>query len=71
MAFITLDGPSTNPNEEQAAAENVAKIKEAIAKANAEYLKNPSLGQVEVQLGAGTWVVTGDRTNDLHECGVT
>ncbi|MBB3018480.1 Ca2+-binding RTX toxin-like protein [Microvirga lupini] len=63
MAFITVEGPSTNPNEELAAAENVAKIKDAIAKANAEYLKNPQGGQVEVQLGAGTWVVTGDRTN--------
>ncbi|MEE1654991.1 right-handed parallel beta-helix repeat-containing protein [Microvirga sp. CF3062] len=63
MAFITVLGPSSNPNEEQAAAENVARIKDAIAKANAEYLKNPSLGQVEVQLGAGTWVVTGDKAD--------
>jgi parallel beta-helix repeat protein len=63
MAFITVDGPSTNPNEEQAALENVAKIKDAIAKANAEYMKDPTKGQVEVQLGAGTWVVTGDRTD--------
>jgi Ca2+-binding RTX toxin-like protein len=63
MPFITLDGPSTNPNEEQAALENVAKIKDAIAKAHAEYMKDPSKGQVEVQLGAGTWVVTGDKTN--------
>jgi hypothetical protein len=39
MAFITVAGPSTNPNEELAAAENVAKIQDAIAKANAEYLK--------------------------------
>lgn len=63
MAFITVEGPSTNPVEELAAAENVAKIKAAIEKANAEYLKNPSLGQVEVQLGVGTWVVTGDRAD--------
>ncbi|MBM6581019.1 right-handed parallel beta-helix repeat-containing protein [Microvirga sp. BT689] len=63
MAFITVEGPSTNPVEELAAAENVARIKDAIAKANAEYLKNPLAGQVEVQLGAGTWVVTGDKAD--------
>jgi RTX calcium-binding nonapeptide repeat (4 copies)/Right handed beta helix region len=57
MTVFVLENPSTN------AAENVAKIKAEIEKAHAEYMKDPSLGQVTVQLGAGTWVVTGDKTN--------
>ncbi|KFG69950.1 NosD domain-containing protein [Microvirga sp. BSC39] len=57
MTTIVVNNPSTNP------AENVARIKEAIAQANKLYLANPSAGQVTVQLGAGTWVVTGDKTN--------
>ncbi|MGF9759574.1 VCBS domain-containing protein [Microvirga sp. 0TCS3.31] len=57
MTTITVNNPSTNP------AENVERIKAAIAEANKLYLANPSGGQVTVQLGAGTWVVTGDKTN--------
>lgn len=57
MTIIPVNNPSTNP------AENVARIKEAIAEANKLYLANPQGGQVTVQLGAGTWVVTGDKTN--------
>src|SRR5687768_18343408 len=57
MTTITVNNPSTNP------AENVERIKAAIAEANKLYLANPSAGQVTVQLGAGTWVVTGDKTN--------
>ncbi|MGF9759706.1 hypothetical protein AAII07_31375 [Microvirga sp. 0TCS3.31] len=57
MTIITLNNPSTNP------AENVARIKEAIAEANKLYMANTAAGQVTVQLGAGTWVVTGDKTN--------
>jgi parallel beta-helix repeat protein len=48
MTVFVLENPSTN------AAENVAKIKAEIEKAHAEYMKDPSLGQVTVQLGAGT-----------------
>jgi parallel beta-helix repeat protein len=58
MAIIFLDTPSADP------ATNVARIKQAIADANAAYLANPSAGQVTVQLGAGTWVVTGDKSGD-------
>jgi Ca2+-binding RTX toxin-like protein len=61
MTTIFLDSPSTN------AAENVARIKTEIEKAHAEYVKNPSLGQVTVQLGAGTWVVTGDKSGDKDD----
>ncbi|MBJ6125833.1 right-handed parallel beta-helix repeat-containing protein [Microvirga splendida] len=57
MPTIFLDNPSSDP------AENVARIQKAIADANKQYMDNPDGGQVTVQLGAGTWVVTGDRTN--------
>jgi Ca2+-binding RTX toxin-like protein len=57
MTTILVNNPSGN------AAGNVAKIKAAIAQANAMYLANPSGGQVTVQLGAGTWVVTGNKSN--------
>jgi parallel beta-helix repeat protein len=57
MTTIEVNNPSTNP------AENVARIKAAIAEANKLYLANTAGGQVTVQLGAGTWVVTGDKTN--------
>jgi Ca2+-binding RTX toxin-like protein len=57
MTTIVLGNPSTT------AAENVARIKAAIVEANNQYLANSSAGQVTVQLGAGTWVVTGDRSN--------
>jgi hypothetical protein len=55
MTTILLENPSAN------AAENVARIKAAIAKANQEYITTKQ--QVTVQLGAGTWVVTGDKSN--------
>jgi VCBS repeat-containing protein len=57
MTIIPVNNPSTNP------AENVERIKAAIAEANKLYLANPDGGQVTVQLGAGNWVVTGDNTN--------
>jgi len=55
MGPIVLDDPSTN------AAENVARIKAAIEQANKHYAATGE--KVTVQLGAGTWVVTGDKTN--------
>jgi parallel beta-helix repeat protein len=57
MTTILVNNPSGNP------ADNVARIKAAIAEANAKYLANPSGGQVTVQLGAGTWVVTGNKSD--------
>ncbi|MDF2969710.1 MAG: hypothetical protein K0R61_160, partial [Microvirga sp.] len=57
MTTIFVNNPSSDP------ADNVARIKTAIAEANALYLANPSAGQVTVQLGAGNWIVTGDKTN--------
>lgn len=57
MTTILLDNPSSN------AQNNVDRIKTAIEQAHQQYMANPSLGQVKVQLGAGTWVVTGDKNN--------
>jgi Ca2+-binding RTX toxin-like protein len=51
MTTIVVNNPSNDP------ADNVARIKEAIAEANKLYLANPEGGQVTVQL------VTGDKTN--------
>ena len=45
------------------ATQDTAAIKAAIQEANKIYLANPSGGQVKVQLAAGTYVVTGDKTN--------
>jgi parallel beta-helix repeat protein len=58
MPTIFVDSPSSN------AADNVARIKIAIEQAHQQYMANPSAGQVTVQLGAGTWIVTGDKNND-------
>jgi parallel beta-helix repeat protein len=66
MAEFKVLGPSTNPNEEQAAAENVARIQAAIEQAHEAYMAdpNPNKTPVKVILGEGTWVVTADRNND-------
>jgi hypothetical protein len=65
MADIKVLGPSTNPNEEQAAAENVARIQAAINEAHEAYMAdlNPDKVPVKVILGEGVWVVTADRNN--------
>jgi parallel beta-helix repeat protein len=55
MNPIVLNDPSTS------AADNVARIKTAIEQANKHYLDTGE--KVTVQLGAGTWIVTGDKTN--------
>jgi hypothetical protein len=57
MPAILLNDPSSN------AQTNVDRIKTAIEQAHQQYMANPNLGQVKVQLGAGTWVVTGDKNN--------
>lgn len=55
MPTINVNGPTSN------AADNVARIKAAIVEANKQHLATGV--QVKVQLGAGTWVVTGDKNN--------
>lgn len=45
------------------ASANTAAIKAAIETAHQAYLLDPSKAQVKVQLAAGTWVVTGDKSN--------
>jgi Ca2+-binding RTX toxin-like protein len=45
------------------AAQNTAAIQAAIEQASKLYLGNPSAGQVKVQLGAGTWIVTADKNS--------
>ncbi|HEV2563863.1 MAG TPA: hypothetical protein VGU19_02160, partial [Microvirga sp.] len=55
MAIPVLENPSTDP------AENVARIKAAIIEANKQYQETGV--QVKVQLGAGEWIVTGDKSN--------
>jgi Ca2+-binding RTX toxin-like protein len=55
MNPIVLNNPSAS------AADNVATIKAAIEQANSHYKLTGE--KVTVQLGAGTWVVTGDKTN--------
>lgn len=57
MTTIVLDNPSAS------AADNVARIKAAVAQAYQAYMADPNKAQVTVQLGAGTWVVTGDKNN--------
>ncbi|MBB3020528.1 hypothetical protein FHR70_003614 [Microvirga lupini] len=45
------------------AATNTANIRAAIEQAHQLYLSDPAKAQVKVQLAAGTWVVTGDKSN--------
>lgn len=56
MDPIVLNNPSAS------AADNVARIKTAIEQANAHYKLTGE--KVTVQLGAGTWIVTGDKSGD-------
>src|SRR5689334_13407772 len=55
--IITVAPPTGNAQKDMQA------IDAAIKAANLAYTKNPSAGQVTVQLGAGTYAVTGDPTN--------
>ena len=57
MTTIIVSNPTSN------AAANTAAIRAAIEQAHQAYLSDPAKAQVKVQLAAGTWVVTGDRTN--------
>jgi Ca2+-binding RTX toxin-like protein len=54
---ITVNGPTNS------ATDNVARIQAAIEQAHQAYLNDPNKVPVKVQLGAGTWVVTADKTN--------
>jgi parallel beta-helix repeat protein len=56
-SIITVAPPTGNAQKDMQA------IDAAIKAANLAYTKNPSAGQVTVQLAAGTYAVTGDPTN--------
>jgi VCBS repeat-containing protein/parallel beta-helix repeat protein len=60
MADIILNNPSAS------AAENVERIKVAIANAHKAYMEDTSPNKVPVKviLGEGTWLVTGDKNNE-------
>jgi Ca2+-binding RTX toxin-like protein len=56
-----MDPIVINPSSD--ASENVNRIKLAIQQAHDAYVASGSTVRVTVQLGAGTWVVTGDKNN--------
>jgi dTDP-glucose pyrophosphorylase len=59
MPTFVLDTPSAS------AAENVARIKIEIERANKHYIDTGE--KATVQLGAGTWIVTGDKSGDKDD----